>query len=869
MIRQGWSQPGEAAPAALTASERSDAHEYADPGTLVGLGFEWITLAVAALIVAAVAIDMLGLPLAMLSVVVAAVLALLPLVYLAARGARQPGAPLRRGDLWTEALLLGVIGVVGWHVLAPAWPSLLPIGNSPDAVHHTALANYVLEQRHLVRDPGPVRELLIEMADYPPGFAALTVVAAQALGLSPIRVIYPLAALAVIAAVLGCALLIVTSVPRQVRPAAGAAALAALLMPDYILGAVASQSYYPQMLAQWLLVAVGYVLARHRGARRLLPLALLLLALLLVYTTWLPVALLAVTLALLIQRIGWSRRLIEIGALVVPVALLALVYSWSRASTGSAVVLHEGETIRDPLAATGLALPALALLGLVRAWREPRRWAVLWLIAAAALQIVGLGLLWRSGRIAGYIYYKGYYLLALLLVVPLGWLLADALGYLLRRQRRRYRVWRAIQSTAVLAAMGGALFLPGLPVAAEPAEHPLSPSLVEAARWVREHGTPDDVRFALRKPGASAYWLHVGVLGQPRTAAAHRLLTDPPTTYLEWYFHPLTTRTLLLEQPTLPQPHDGLAVRFQNECCVVVEKTEAYPAALQALRPLQVSYSAAFVDGRQQIDVELFDALDQPDLRLRVVVQGADAQPLAAYTLDVPRRTGRVQYLGVAFNLQTLAATGYANDAPGVEWPATTAAAPAQYRVLLQLLKQEALVREQELGTCCVAPDVWVPTIIHRRGSWSYFQAPQPAAAATRDHTLGEAIGLIDAQIERESFRPGETLDVRLRWRARQTIAQPFTTFVQLIATDGGAAVSTEGTPNGGATPTWRWQAGDLIDDRWQLKLPADLRPGSYQVVVGMYDPTTGQRLEAWQRSPSVERFWTNALPLGVVEVRP
>jgi hypothetical protein len=56
--------------------------------------------------------------------------------------------------------------------------------------------------------------------------------------------------------------------------------------------------------------------------------------------------------------------------------------------------------------------------------------------------------------------------------------------------------------------------------------------------------------------------------------------------------------------------------------------------------------------------------------------------------------------------------------------------------------------------------------------------------------------------------------------------------------------------------PTPRWQAGWQILDEYQLALPADLAPGSYQLAVGLYQPT-GEQLPA---TPG-------GLPLGDVEI--
>ena len=44
------------------------------------------------------------------------------------------------------------------------------------------------------------------------------------------------------------------------------------------------------------------------------------------------------------------------------------------------------------------------------------------------------------------------------------------------------------------------------------------------------------------------------------------------------------------------------------------------------------------------------------------------------------------------------------------------------------------------------------------------------------------------------------------------------------------------------AYPTSLWDAGEIIRDQTELAL-VDLEPGRYQVVAGLYEPTTGQRL--------------------------
>ena len=50
--------------------------------------------------------------------------------------------------------------------------------------------------------------------------------------------------------------------------------------------------------------------------------------------------------------------------------------------------------------------------------------------------------------------------------------------------------------------------------------------------------------------------------------------------------------------------------------------------------------------------------------------------------------------------------------------------------------------------------------------------------------------------------------------------------------------------PVGGNYPTSWWQDGDVVDDKHWLPLPAELPEGEYQVLVGLYDPVSGARLQ-------------------------
>jgi hypothetical protein len=59
--------------------------------------------------------------------------------------------------------------------------------------------------------------------------------------------------------------------------------------------------------------------------------------------------------------------------------------------------------------------------------------------------------------------------------------------------------------------------------------------------------------------------------------------------------------------------------------------------------------------------------------------------------------------------------------------------------------------------------------------------------------------------------------------------------------------------------PPVKWRAGQLLADQYELVLPADLPPGSYQLIFGGYDETG--RL-VWEDGQDFQ-------PLGEIEVHP
>lgn len=111
-------------------------------------------------------------------------------------------------------------------------------------------------------------------------------------------------------------------------------------------------------------------------------------------------------------------------------------------------------------------------------------------------------------------------------------------------------------------------------------------------------------------------------------------------------------------------------------------------------------------------------------------------------------------------------------------------------------------------------------------------------------------------------IRPGDTFTVTLLWDVRAPLDADYTVFLHLRDAQGQNVAQGDGPPAGGAYPTTAWAAGETLLDPHPIRLPANLPPGQYTLVAGLYAPESGRRL------PRVGSAETESR-LGAVDVRP
>ena len=116
-------------------------------------------------------------------------------------------------------------------------------------------------------------------------------------------------------------------------------------------------------------------------------------------------------------------------------------------------------------------------------------------------------------------------------------------------------------------------------------------------------------------------------------------------------------------------------------------------------------------------------------------------------------------------------------------------------------------------------------------------------AAAEGAINYDNQILLNRARLQTPNAAPGGTVTVSLEWQALRAIGEDYTVFVHLLGPDGLVHGQVDRWPVSGTRATSSWAPGEQIADPYGIQLPADAPPGNYQVEIGLYLLSTGERL--------------------------
>lgn len=135
-----------------------------------------------------------------------------------------------------------------------------------------------------------------------------------------------------------------------------------------------------------------------------------------------------------------------------------------------------------------------------------------------------------------------------------------------------------------------------------------------------------------------------------------------------------------------------------------------------------------------------------------------------------------------------------------------------------------------------------------------------PPLTITLDASLAEVILRGVSRLEVAADR--SSLAVDLVWRARTAPAYRYKVFVQLLDSAGQLVAQSDALPAGGYPTSW-WSAGEVVLDSHALSLDPELPAGDYDLVAGMYDELTLERLPALDDNGLA--IANNAIPLTTV----
>jgi len=143
-----------------------------------------------------------------------------------------------------------------------------------------------------------------------------------------------------------------------------------------------------------------------------------------------------------------------------------------------------------------------------------------------------------------------------------------------------------------------------------------------------------------------------------------------------------------------------------------------------------------------------------------------------------------------------------------------------------------------------LSPDGTVvnPLIVGEAAALHADNQTSAASSLTLNVPFGDGIMLEGADLP-ETAVSGSTIPITLNWVATGTPTRNYTVFVHLLDSNREWAAGADAPPINNFFPSLLWQADDHIDDQHLLTIPADLPPGTYPLLIGLYDPENGARL--------------------------
>jgi len=126
---------------------------------------------------------------------------------------------------------------------------------------------------------------------------------------------------------------------------------------------------------------------------------------------------------------------------------------------------------------------------------------------------------------------------------------------------------------------------------------------------------------------------------------------------------------------------------------------------------------------------------------------------------------------------------------------------------------------------------------------------------------FGESIALQSIELGSELWFPGEVREIKLLWRTFSSPKEHYWLYMRLVDESGHVVWYKDGSPTAGRDTTDRWPGQVLIPSKHRIRLPEDISPGRYKLLVGLH------RFGKWEWLPILrgDRFEGDLLEAGEI----
>ncbi len=177
----------------------------------------------------------------------------------------------------------------------------------------------------------------------------------------------------------------------------------------------------------------------------------------------------------------------------------------------------------------------------------------------------------------------------------------------------------------------------------------------------------------------------------------------------------------------------------------------------------------------------------------------------------------------------------YVRDWPTVRVPANVP--DGKYAVKLAASRNNQFLGTEWFPFNATVTRLGQVTIKSRPRVMSPFPIPNALEAV-----FEQKIRLLGYDLKRDIAQRGVRLT--LYWRALASMDTSYAVFVHLLDGKDKVILSADGIPGSGEFPTSGWIENEYITDIHAFTLPPDLPDAGFPIEIGLYDPSTGQRLK-------------------------